>query len=578
MLRHKILLIALAFAVAFASCNKMPEHAKYIPKDAMVVVGINTKELSKKIAWDILMGSKLLDEMRAKAPKNGEAAEGLGEAGIDALNTVFFYYMPSFAKGSYHYITAVVPLNDTKKWEAYLQKNFSASIKETGKRKEALLEEDLYAAWNDNMAIVRKAIVTPQYNDDRVVDSFEEDADAYTSQPAETKPDAAKLSADMQAAFTIQKDNDITKDKRFSKLQTNGDDITLWMNYDVLMKNMNNYGGMGMMSGLTLGNSLWKDAAYSAGINLDKGAVHADIKYYVSEEMIKVYSKIGNKNTDRDMIDRLPSQNVNMLVSANISPEGVKAVLEKMGVLGFMSLALSQSSLTADDIFQSFTGDMVMTLSDFSVRQMAETVSNADDFTVQKEDMDMNFLFAMKINNKEKFNKLLSYVKDQGGLSVLDASTYKFAGSEDLFISVDKGFMVIARKTASSKDFMAGTYKSQPKPDVIKKEIYGHPAGAYIDIQSFLNSITVSERSAEQKGVLEESKKIFKDAIINGGENKKEVFTFKAVLNLMNKEENSLLQLLDYSFKVNEIHRHHEKKDDAVVAAAPVEMENAPQN
>lgn len=577
MLRHKPLLLIFAFAAIFASCNKMPEHARYIPRDAMIVLGVNTKELSKKLAWDAIMGSKLLDEIKAKSPENSEAAEGLGNAGIDPLNTTFFYYTPSTAKGSYDYLTILIPLSNAKKWEAYIQKNFSNSLKETNKRKEVLLDEDLYAAWNDEMAIIRKTFLKPRYDTDVRDENFEEDSTGHIPISADIKPDPERLSVDMQTAFTIQKDNNITQDKRFSRLQADGDDITVWMNYDVFMKNINNYSG-GMMGGLALGNSLWKDAAYAAGINLDKGAIHTDIKYYLSEELMKVYARIGHKNTDKDMIDRLPAQHVNLLVSANISPEGTKAMLEKMGILGFMSLALSQANLMADDVFQSFTGDMVMTLSDFSARMVTDTVSAIDELTDQKEDMNWNFLFALKIKDKEKFGKLLNYVKEQGGLSAIDATTYQVGGKDDLFISVDKGFMVVTNKALSAKDFIEGTYKSQPKPDVIRKEIYNHPTSAYIDIQSFLNNTAMDEKSAEQKEILDESKKIFKDVIVNGGENKKEAYTYHAVLNLMNKEENSLLQLLDYSFKVSEIHKYYGKKKDPVVAAVPLEKENASQN
>lgn len=569
MLRHTSLLVIFAFAIAFTSCNKLPEHARYIPKDAVAVVGVNTKELSKKLAWNALMGSKLLDEMKAKNPENSAAAEGLGDAGIDPLNTSFLYYTPE--KDGYNYLTILIPLSDAKKWEPYVQKNFSASVKEVNKHKEALLEEGLYAAWDDKLAIIRKVFSAPQYNTD-MDNSFGEDSVIHTPVPA--VPAAEKLSADMQEAFTIQKDKDITQDKRFCNLQTNGDDITVWINYEAFMKGMNNYSA-GMMGGLSLGSSLWKDVAYGAGINLDKGAIHADIRYYLSEELMNVYAKAGNKNTDKDMIDRLPTQQANLLASATISPDGTKALLEKMGMLGFMSLALSQANLTADDVFQSFTGDMVATLSNFSVHPTADTAAYGN---AKRDDVDMNFLFAMKINDKEKFNKLLGYVKEQGGLSAIDATTYQVGGNEGLFLSVDKGFMAIANKAGTAKDFINGVHKAQPKPEVVKKELYGHPMSAYIDIQSFLNNIVIPEQSAEQAEMLDESKKIFKDVIINGGENKKEAYTYHAVLNLMNKEENSLLQLLDYSYKINEIRKSHEKKTEPAVAAAPSGGESAAQN
>ena len=238
-----------------------------------------------------------------------------------------------------------------------------------------------------------------------------------------------------------------------------------------------------------------------------------------------------------------------------------------------MSLALVQSNLTTDDVFQSFTGDMAMALSNFSIHPPANNDSSA--VAALQDDWNMNYLFALKIKDNEKFNKLLSYIKEQGALTPINATTYQFAGNDALYVSVDKEFIVISRKAEAGKDFLNGTHTTQPKPEIIKKEIYGHAMGMYIDIQSFLNHITLSPSSAEENEVLNESKKLFKEIVINGGEHKKEAFTFKAVLTLMNREENSLLQLLDYSFKINEIRKHYEKKEHPAETAAPLAAENA---
>ena len=572
MLRNRVVLLAFLSVIIFASCNKVPEHAKYIPKNAMIVVGLNTKELSKKLAWDVLMGSKLLEEMKTKSPDNTQAAQGLGDAGIDVLNTTFFYFSPAASQEGYNYITAVVPLDDSKKWETYIQKNFSgATVKEVKDRKEALLEEDLYASWNKDIAIVRKAFINSKNNQEQLLDYSEGDS-AFTAPDLNTidpKPDPARLSTDMAAAFTLQKDNDITTDKRFTGLQKDGNDISFWMNYEVFMNNMNAT-SQGFMGGLALGNSIWKDAGYAAGINLDKGKVHAAVKYYLSKDLMDVYSKIGNKDFDKEMMDRLPSQNLNMIAGINISPEGTKALLEKMGMLGFVSLALMQSDLTADDIFQSFTGDIVMSLSDFSVQAKTDTAAslNGGGYMDNKE-TNMSFIFALKIKDKVRFNKLLAYAKGQNGLSAVDATTYQLAGSKDMIISIDKGFVVFANKTALAKGYVNGDYQSQSKPDIVKKEIYGHPTGVFVDIQSFLNGATSDNASEQEKELLALSKTVFKDLIINGGENKKELFTFSGTLNLVNKDENSLLQLLDYSYRISEINKkydHREKPDDMPVA------------
>ena len=67
-----IILLAVVF---FSACNHIPDHARYIPKDAVAVAGINLKSLSKKIAWNMITGSKLFKEMQSRIPqKNAKDA------------------------------------------------------------------------------------------------------------------------------------------------------------------------------------------------------------------------------------------------------------------------------------------------------------------------------------------------------------------------------------------------------------------------------------------------------------------------------------------------------------------------
>lgn len=568
---HSRLSLAVALIIiTFTSCNNVPEHTKYIPKEAMVVVGINTKELSKKLAWDAIMGSKLMDELKSKMPEGKDAAEGLGNAGIDPLNTTYFYFTPNGATGAYNYITAIVPLSDAKKWESYLQKSFkNPQIKEVDKRKESLLEKDLFASWNEEMVIVRKVFVAGANEQPEIDYSMIDSVQVPQVDLTEPQIDPVRLSADMHNVFAIQKES-ITDDKRFSKLQSDGNDITLWVNYDVLMNKLNGFSG-GMAGGLALNNSLWKEAALASGFDFEKGKLDADMKYYVSDEMNEVYKKFGNKNVDKEMLDRLPTQNLGLITSYYLAPEGMKAILEKMGVLGFMSLALAESNLTVDDVFQSFSGEMVMSLNDF--RASKSNAMNASDSAegnpVQYNPIEykMGFTFAMKLKDKERFAKLLSYVKQQNGLETIDATTYKLVGNDSVFIGIDGDYIVIANSPSTTKAFLTGSYKSQQKSEIVQKNVYGQPFGLFMDIQSFLNGIALqdSDKGQGEKEMLEEIRKVFKDITMKGGDNKKEHFSFEGSLNFMNEEENSLLQLLNYTSNINEIKKRYDSPPPVAV-------------
>ena len=54
----KIIIMAFIVITVF-SCNKIPNHAKYIPKNALGVFAIDMDKLSKKLIWNVLTGSEI---------------------------------------------------------------------------------------------------------------------------------------------------------------------------------------------------------------------------------------------------------------------------------------------------------------------------------------------------------------------------------------------------------------------------------------------------------------------------------------------------------------------------------------
>src|ERR1017187_996193 len=112
--------------VLFTACNRMPDHARYIPKDAVAVAGINLKSLGKKIAWNVITGSKLFKEMQKRIPEKNakDAVSGIEKAGIDAMNTFYVYVKTDTRFKGGNRITGLVPLSDASLWEAYVKQTF----------------------------------------------------------------------------------------------------------------------------------------------------------------------------------------------------------------------------------------------------------------------------------------------------------------------------------------------------------------------------------------------------------------------------------------------------------------------
>ncbi len=62
----RLIPLILCFFILFSACNKAPETTRYIPKDAIGVVSLNTTELAKKVMWSAISGSPMFKEMMGK--------------------------------------------------------------------------------------------------------------------------------------------------------------------------------------------------------------------------------------------------------------------------------------------------------------------------------------------------------------------------------------------------------------------------------------------------------------------------------------------------------------------------------
>jgi hypothetical protein len=347
------ILLLLSSIFLLTACNSLPNHAKLIPADAIVVAGIHTGEIGKKIAWNAILGSKLFEEMKKKQSAKGEMGIDPQQMGIELMGSSYVYIKADKRFSNGNRVTALIPLESVDKWETYVKRTFpSAAIAEKNDHKEAALAEGMYVGWNKELLIIMNTLA----NEPSITwESNTGDTTLQITTPV--KIDTALLVTEMNNAFHVNESNAITENKNFSSFEKKGHDITLWINYDILMSQYGN-SGMGGAMGFSLSNKLWKDAVLTAGFDFEKGKIAGDFHYYMSNEMKEIGKDMSEKNIDKEMFDRLPKTNLDMIMGWHLSPRGLKSSLEKMGVLGFINLALSGQELSADYILEAFTGDM----------------------------------------------------------------------------------------------------------------------------------------------------------------------------------------------------------------------------
>ncbi len=563
MLRHSRFIVLFSVAVTLLyACNKVPDHRRYIPKDAALVAGIDLKSLGKTIAWNMITGSKLFKEMEKKVPqKNGtDIMSGLGNAGIDALNTFYVYLKTDKRFNSGIKVTALVPLSNSGDWETYVKKNFpQAVVKKHNDIQTASLSKDMYVGWNNNLLIIINA----------ASGSVDE---TNTNQPTTAPVD---MEMELDAAFSITNDNSIIADKNFTKLENSGHDITLWINYEEIMSQYGNEGMASKMGGVSLAPAIWKGTAFACGFDFKKGKITGDLTYYSSKEMSEVYKEFGATNASQEMVERLPAKDLDMLLAMHLSPKGIRSMLTKTDMLGLANAGLaSVDEMDVDKLLDAFTGDIAFTMNSLSVEK---ATGNYMEEGRPEQTTKAGVCYIMKINKQENFQKIMDIAGKTGMLlpDTRNAATKGFvvpvSVRDSFYILVQYPYVVISNKYPQAKAAIEGGDKANKLPANILSEVTGHPLGLYFDIQQSIQKFNVGNATNESDSILyAESRKLLTNFSLNGGEFKDDAMQTHLEVNFTNKDESSIIVLLNYGMKITEaLEKAKEKEQDAAPAAQP---------
>ncbi|MBS1585159.1 MAG: hypothetical protein JSS82_06380 [Bacteroidetes bacterium] len=508
-------------------------------------MSVDLVSMSKKIAWSAITGSKIFDEWKARPEQKG-AVKGIEDAGIDFTNMLYLYTLKNEKIGAGQSITMLLPLSSSAKWEAFIKKNFQGiNIKDVGSRKEAAITEGFYAGWDSKVLIVDYAPKQNQYV------AISDSLSGGTGQASAA--DEANLAADIARAFEVPgiKDGNLTGNKRFLALQKDGHDIAFWVNYEEMMNGYMGKEGTNL-SALNFSNSLWKDAAVTAALDFDKGSLKAEMKNYMSQELKEISKEMGSGAADKEMVTKLATSNLDMVFALHLSTRGLKDLLEKTNTLGLANVALSSQGLTVDEILGAYTGDIGFNVSNFRVTSKEVPADTAFGMPVPAHtstSTTADYVVVAKINKKENLDKLLQLALSNKVLEAQGGGLYKMAnsGNDAPVLLIDAKYMVVAKTPEAAKAYVNGSGTAK-MPAAILESLTSHPFGFYMDIQQMTATIDPATMAGSDMdaATITEAKKLLENFSVNGGEFKNDAFEWNMTLNFTNKDENSLLQILNF--------------------------------
>lgn len=506
----------------FSACSGNPDRTQYISKDAVAVVKVNTMQLGKKIAWEKLVNGSLFKDNRKDTSFNIE------KTGIDMLNVFYAYALADQRLTDKMKWMLIIPVKDATKWEAFIKEEFKeASVKKEGDIN-VVAKEGSVAGWKNNTAII----------------AFDPGNSGSES--------VAILTDEIKKAFALPKDQNIGSNKKFDELEKQSHDIAFFLNYELLMENLPQE-QVGMAGGIIASQKKYlKDTYIGAGINFDKGKITADAQYFINPATMSLVKNLAPEKIDNEMLKRVPDGQLNGIFSYHFNPQGIKSLIDTLGYTGLANSQLQDMNLSVEEILNAFTGDFLLTAANLRMESKTATYSFGDEVTTQTYSApNADWLFSAKTKDQAAVGKLLQLVLQMNLFTMKAPDIYE---SNGIILSVKNGYIAVSNSENIINAFLNN---STPNNWKIPAEVTGNPTGLYADIASSVKVIPAdSSASAEEAALMKEGKNMLESMLAYGGKQKDDHLDFHFELNFVNKNENSLSQILDFVQKAKEADRN----------------------
>jgi hypothetical protein len=271
---------------------------------------------------------------------------------------------------------------------------------------------------------------------------------------------------------------------------------------------------------------------------------------YSSDELKELNKTFPPKAIDDDLVSRVPTKGLDFIMGYKMSPEGTQKTIEKMGMLGLFNSYLVEQRLSVEEIMSALSGDMVFAMNNYQQTKetlLFDSTDLSSSFSNYKTDLDV--LFALKLNKKAAFEKIIQLAIDLQMLEKSGQNAYKLKslGSMDSsVILVNDQYAVFANKPKLANSFLNGKDKKE-NAQLISSYVKNQPFSMVFDFNTWARRTgAVMANNAADTLVYQAAINMFDNFVFNGGKLRENKYEYKMSLNFLNKNESSLLQLLDF--------------------------------
>jgi hypothetical protein len=523
----KPLLTVLLFSFFIISCSKKNKLGKLIPKDAIVVVDINTKSLSSKLSWDDLKQTYWYQQLISDSSHAGKVKPFLNDPskmGIDLKDNIILFVQKSSAAASF---VAEGSIKNSKDFANFISTMHPGGTASKEGNLNIFKSDKGVIGWNNERFILVAGTPDSPKNYKMPGDSATTDSTINFTPKQPISSDS--LLAVCKNIFSLKENNSLSGNERFSDLLNEDGDVHFWINnYEVYKSSAQQMpGAMGMVNL----DKLLVDNIGVATVSFDDGKITVKNKWYAGKELSDILkSSSGNLNTE--MIKRNASPNPAVVFAMHFDPENFLGIIRLTGLDGFANLFLGQKGLSLQDIAKATKGDIFFSVSNVTLKKDTANAKplNGND-SIHKFNMqpDATFLFSVSVNDKNIFNKITDIGSTMG----------KGMTQKTTFSKTDDKYYALSNSQEAVNNYFSGTQSNPPFLD----KISGHPMGMFVDLQMLLKSVQPTVTDTAALGLYNLNLSMWNNIYSTGGEYKDGGLVYNTEINLLDKSTNSLKQL-----------------------------------
>ena len=502
-----------AVAVCITSCsNNASKLTRFIPKDASVVAGIDAKGMTEKLA----KGNMDIDTIASLLSGGNDSSEietkwnELKSSGIDlsAELYVFGKQTSSIMEGSSSTMGVLVSLKDVSAFEQFIKKKKpGAEIKTSGDYSYVALGDDYIVGWKDKVAIL-----------DNVHGGKNAPGTYNTGEGTLSQLLLTKLFA--QGASESIESVDAFKD-----LEKEQGDILFYSAVS------STDAGLSALSLSKMGD-LIADSYTTGTINFEDGKVVASFTGTTSKVLGQIFEKYPGHSLDAGALDKYPLH-ADGFMSLSFNPRVLAEIVKYAGAEDMANQALSQYSLTIDDVVKALKGDITV------------AVTANDDMQKPQPGMPekspAKFIFNAAIGDKASYDKVVKALNAKG-VQVPQNGVVAVPMFGNLAVSVTDKNLVVASDIDILQKYLSGTSKGSVTDDV-KSKISGKSVAFYADINAVMQKIKAAHPDSTASAK-DSTAPFIKDFIATGDKLNGKTVKGDAELRMLDESQNSLVTIV----------------------------------